>query len=75
MDIFKAISEDKTRKAKSRIVFVTMTMPDGKEYEVPVPPKIYKSGREGFFAQIPSFEYRDDSYGGQIQIWKKTPKQ
>lgn len=49
-------------------------MPDGKEHEVLVPAKIFKSGRDGFFAQIPSLVFDDDIYGGQIQIWKKTPK-
>jgi len=49
-------------------------MPDGKEHEIPLPSKIYSSGREGFYSQISSFVYDSDVYGGQIQIWKKTPK-
>lgn len=68
------MSEDNTKKEKTKIVFVTIRMPDEKEHEVIVPAKIYKSGRDGFFAQIPSLVYDDDIYGGQIQIWKRTPK-
>ena len=49
-------------------------MPDKKEYEIPLPAKIFSSGREGFYAQIPALVYEDEVYGGQIQIWKKTPK-
>jgi len=49
-------------------------MPDDKEYEIPLPAKIFSSGREGFYAQIPALVYEDEVYGGQIQIWKKTPK-
>jgi hypothetical protein len=47
-------------------------MPDGKEHEIPLAPKQFKTGREGYYAQIPAFVYNDDMYGGQIQIWKKT---
>lgn len=59
---------------KSNIVIVTIKMPDGKEHEVPLPAKIYKTGREGYFSQIPSFVFDGEVFGGQIQIWKKTPK-
>ena len=46
-------------------------MPDGKEHEIPLPAKTFKSGREGYYAQVPSFVYENEVYGGQIQIWKK----
>ena len=57
---------------KPKIVFVTVKMPDGKEYEVPLPAKTFSSGRKGFYAQIPSIIYDDEVYGGQIQIWNKS---
>ncbi len=57
---------------KPKIVFVAVKMPDGKEYEVPLPAKTFSSGREGFYAQIPSIVYNDEVYGGQIQIWNKS---
>ena len=59
---------------KSKIAIATLKMPDGKEVEIPLPPKVFKSGREGFYAQISAFVYDDEVYGGQIQVWKKTPK-
>ena len=49
-------------------------MPDGKEHEVPLAPKTFSSGREGYYAQVPSFVYENEAYGGQIQIWKKGEK-
>ncbi len=59
---------------KPSFVIVTIKMPDGKEHEIPVPSKIFKTGRTGFFTQIPSFVYDDEVYGGQIQIWTKKLK-
>ena len=59
-------------EGKPKIAFVTVKMPDGKEYEVPLPAKTFSSGREGFYAQIPSIVYDDEVYGGQIQIWNKS---
>ena len=59
---------------KSKIAMATIKMPDGKEVEIPLPPKVFKTGREGYYAQIPAFVYDDEVYGGQIQVWKKTPK-
>lgn len=47
-------------------------MPDGKEYEIPLPSKTFSSGREGFYGQIPAIIYDDKVYGGQIQVWDKT---
>jgi len=61
-------------KPKPSIAIATIKMPDGKEHEILLPSKIFSSGREGFYAQISSFVYDDDIYGGQIQIWKKTSK-
>ena len=57
---------------KPKIVFVTIKMPDGKEYEVPLLAKTFSSGREGFYSQIPPMVYDDEIYGGQIQIWNKS---
>jgi len=59
---------------KSKIAIATLKMPDGKEIEIPLPPKVFKTGREGYYAQIAAFVYDDEVYGGQIQVWKKTPK-
>ena len=59
---------------KSKIASATLKMPDGKEVEIPLPPKVFKTGREGYYAQIAAFVYDDEFYGGQIQVWKKTPK-
>ena len=59
---------------KSKIAMATLKMPAGKEVEIPLPPKVFKTGREGYYAQIAAFVYDDEVYGGQIQVWKKTPK-
>ncbi len=59
---------------KSKLAIATLKMPDGKEIESPLPPKVFKTGREGYYAQIAAFVYDDEVYGGQIQVWKKTPK-
>ncbi|MBC8502192.1 MAG: hypothetical protein HN605_01870 [Thaumarchaeota archaeon] len=67
-----SMSEEEPKKSK--IAIATLKMPDGKEVEIPLPPKVFKSGREGFYAQISAFVYDDEVYGGQIQVWKKTPK-
>lgn len=63
----KETNENNTRK----IAYVRLTMPDGKNYEIPLPAKVFSSGREGFYSQVPSFVYQNEVYGGQIQIWKK----
>ena len=63
-----------TESKKSKLAIATLKMPDGKEVEIPLPPKVFKTGREGFYAQISAFVYDDEVYGGQIQVWKKTPK-
>ena len=61
-------------KKKFTMAIAVLKMPDGKEIEIPLPPKVFSSGREGFFAQITSFVYDEKFYGGQIQVWEKTPK-
>ena len=42
--------------------------------KVIVSAKTFSSGREGFFAQVQAFVLSGKVYGGQIQIWEKTPK-
>ena len=66
--------ETNTAPETPKIVFVTIKMPDGKEYIVPMPSKIFSSGRHGFYSQIPPIAFNNEVYGGQIQIWKKTEK-
>jgi len=41
-------------------------MPDGKDHEIAMPPKVFSSGRHGYYAQIPTFVYNNEVYGGQI---------
>jgi hypothetical protein len=55
-------------------VYAVIKMPDGKEHEIPLPHKVFSSGRQGYYAQIPSFVYNNEVYGGQIQLWKKGSK-
>ena len=62
-------------KVVSKFASALITMPDGKSKETTLEEKIFKSGREGFYAQITAFVYEGELYGGQIQIWKKTPKE
>ena len=66
------MSSDGQQNKQSKYAYATIRMPDGTEHEVPLAPKKFKTGREGFYAQIPAFVYNDEMYGGQIQIWKKT---
>ncbi len=54
---------------------VTLSMPDGKKYDIPLVSKTFSTGREGFYAQIPSMVYNNEVYGGQIQVWKKGATQ
>jgi hypothetical protein len=65
-------NNDRPQSKQGKFAYATIRMPDGTQHEIPLAPKQFKSGREGFYAQIPSFVYNDDLYGGQIQIWKKT---
>ena len=67
-------SDEPQSKPKSKIAFAVIRMPDGKEHEIPLPPKTFSSGREGYYAQVPGFVFEDEVYGGQIQIWKKGDK-
>jgi hypothetical protein len=55
----------------TKIVIAILSMPDGKKYEIPLVNKTFSSGRQGFYAQIPSIVYNNEVYGGQIQVWKK----
>jgi len=57
-----------------KIAFAILTMPDEKKYEIPLPTKTFSSGRKGYYAQIPSFVYENEVYGGQVQVWKKDDK-
>jgi hypothetical protein len=68
-------ADETAQKPKSSIAYAILRMPDGKEHEIPLPPKTFSSGREGYYAQVPSFVYENEVYGGQIQIWKKGGKQ
>jgi hypothetical protein len=69
-----SVADASSQKPKSKIAFAVIRMPDGTEHEIPLPPKTFSSGREGYYAQIPGFVYNDEVYGGQIQIWKKGEK-
>ena len=59
---------------KPKFVIATVRMPDDKTYDIPLPAKIFSSGRPGFYSQIPPIVFNNEIYGGQIQIWKKTEK-
>lgn len=62
-------------KPNEKYANATVRMPDGKEHEIPLAPKQFKTGRQGFYAQVPGFIYDGEMYGGQIQLWKKTKKE
>lgn len=59
---------------RPKFVIASLKMPDGKTYEIPLPAKVYSSGRHGFYGQIPPMVFDNEVYGGQIQIWKKSEK-
>lgn len=65
------MSENAEEKQTRNIVIANLSMPDGKNYEIPLVKKTFSSGREGYYAQIPSFIYNNEVYGGQIQVWRK----
>jgi hypothetical protein len=67
-------SNGQEKKPKNNVPLAIIKMPDGKEHEIPLPPKTFSSGREGYYAQIQSFVYDNEVYGSQIQIWKKENK-
>lgn len=71
MSTTAADNNSSQQKPKSKIAFAIIRMPDGTEHEIPLPPKTFSTGREGYYAQIPGFVYNDEIYGGQIQVWKK----
>ena len=58
-------------KLNTKVVIANLSMPDWKQYEIPLVSKTFSSGRQGFYAQIPSLVYNNEVYGGQIQVWKK----
>ena len=62
-------------QSKQKFAYAIIRMPDGKEHEIPLAPKQFKTGRDGYYAQVPSFVYDGEMYGGQIQLWKKTKQQ
>ncbi len=68
------MSEESQPNPSPKFVYAVIKMPDGKEHEIPLPPKVFSSGRQGYYAQIPSFVYNNEAYGGQIQLWKKGSK-
>jgi len=55
--------ENGQQKTKNNIAVAILRMPDGKEHEIPLPAKTFKSGREGYYAQVPSFVYENEVYG------------
>ncbi len=61
-------------KSKNKIVIAILKMPNGEEHQIPLPPKTFSSGRQGYYSQIASFVYEGEIYGGQIQVWKKGAK-
>jgi hypothetical protein len=67
-------SNEQEKKPKNNVALAIIKMPAGKEHEIPLPPKTFSSGREGYYAQIQSFVYDNEVYGSQIQIWKKENK-
>jgi hypothetical protein len=65
-------SNNSNNQSKQKFAYAIIRMPDGKEHEIPLAPKQFKTGRDGFYAQVPAFVFNGEMYGGQIQIWKKT---
>ncbi len=65
-------ARDPKEKEVEGAVMVTLTMPDGRSHDVELAPKVFSSGREGFYAHIPPLVYDNDVYGGQVQIWNKS---
>ena len=45
-------SNEQENKSKNNVALAIIKMPDGKEHEIPLPPKTFSSGREGDYAQI-----------------------
>lgn len=57
-----------------KVVKISLKFEDGTVAELIAPEKVFSSGRLGYFAQIPATAAEGNVYGGQIQIWQKTPK-
>ena len=53
-------SNEQEKKPKNNVALAKIKMPDGKEHEIPLPPKTFSSGREGYYAQIQSFVYDNE---------------
>ena len=66
------MSEDTGKPGKPKVVIATLKMPDGTVHTIPLPAKVFSSGRHGFYSQIPPILCDDEVYGGQIQVWKKS---
>lgn len=64
--------DDGEKDGGEKTILVTLTMPDGRKNTVELASKVFSSGREGFYAQIPPMVYDNDIYGGQVQIWNKS---
>jgi hypothetical protein len=63
--------DEKRRKLVESMAVVTISMPDGKDSDMPLYPKTYKSGREGYCAQTPVIVCKEKSYGGQIMLYER----
>jgi|TARA_R110002110_G_scaffold73529_1_gene195057 hypothetical protein len=63
-----------TTTTETGIVEAQFTMPDSSVNVTPMSPKVYSSGRIGYYAQINKFVYNGIIYGGQIQMWRATDK-
>ena len=61
-----------TATVETGIVEAQFTMPDSSVNVTPMSPKVFKSGRIGYYAQINKFVYNGVIYGGQIQMWRAT---
>jgi hypothetical protein len=53
----KMTSNEQDKKPKNNVAIAIIKMPDCKEYEIPLPPKTFSSGKEGYYAQIQSIVY------------------
>jgi hypothetical protein len=67
--------DEKRKKFMENMAIVTISMPDGKDYDFPLHPKVYKSGREGYYAQIPPIILKGKSYRGQVMLYERDSGQ
>ena len=58
-------------KMNTKVVIANLSMPDGKQYEIPLVSKTFSSGRQGFYAQIPSLVYNNEVYGTNTGLEKR----